>query len=165
MKIFVSKVTGETVEINADPSDTVENVYLKVNCDRVQGGLSDQRLVYAGQTLNDGRPLSDYNIKPGSTLFHLLVLRGGMMTIMVQMVSSGARNITVQVERNYTIKKFKQKICEKLPTKVPVDHLNLVFSTEQLRDDSKLISDYGFQNGSTVQLIIRLPGGNSTLAC
>lgn len=156
MQVFISKITGETVAIDTDPNDTVENVYWKIN-----SGIKiyDQRLIYAGQTLNYGRTLGDYNIQSGSTIIHLLLLRGGAITLMVQSVGSGAKTITVHVELTHTIGKLKELIRDKLEPKVAVAHQVLVFGPQQLSDNKKLISDYELRNGSTIQLIIRLPGG------
>ena len=158
MQVFINKITGETVAIDTDPSDTVENVYWKISSG-VKGDIYDQRLIYAGQTLSYGSTLGDYNIQPGSTIIHLLLLRGGAITLMVQSVGSGARTITVHLEPTDTIGRLKELIRDKLEPKVAVDHQVLLFGPQQLTDNKKLISDYELRHGSTIQLIIRLPGG------
>ena len=161
MQIFISKITGETVAVDADPSDTVENVYYRINSE-IKGDICDQRLIYAGQTLSYDHTLNDYNVHSGSTIIHLLLLRGGAITVMVQTVGSGAKIITVQVKLTDTILKLKQSIRDKLEPKVPVNNQRLVFGTQQLLDNNKLVSDYELKNGSTVQLIVRLPGGGAS---
>ena len=159
MQIFVSKITGETIAIDVDPGDTVRNVYSKINGCSIKGELYDQRLIFAGQTLNDDRMLIDYNVKSGSTIFQSLVLRGGTMTIMVQLVGRGTRNITVQVESTDTIKRLKEKIHDRLP-QIPTDNIHLIFGVDRLEDNKAKISDYAFQHGSTLQLIVRMRGGS-----
>lgn len=157
MQIFVNKITGETVTVNVNPSDTVESVYWKINNYGVNAELHNQRLIYAGKILNNDHTLSDYNIKPGSTIFHSLALRGGAITLMVQLVGTGTRNITVIVEFTDTIANVKKKIHAKMPD-VPVGNQYLVFGTEQLNNNKK-VNDYPLQNGSTIHLMNRLPGG------
>ena len=163
MQIFISKVTGETVAVDADPSDTVENVYYRINSE-VKGDICDQRLIYAGQTLSYDRTLNDYNVQPGSTIIHLLLLRGGAITVMVKTVGRpdgrGVKNITVHVEPSDTIGKLKKLICDKI--EVPVDNQYLLFGTEQLTDNKKQINDYGLRHGSTVHLVFRVRGGGAS---
>lgn len=156
MQLFVRKITGGTVAINVDPRDAVKSIYLKINDCEVEGELPHQRLIYVGQILKNDHTLSDYNVKPGSTIFHSLILRGGAITLMVKLVSEGAKNITVQVEPTDTIRSLKKKIREKV--NVPVDNQHLIFATSPLDDDAK-ISDYELQNGSTIHLIVRMVGG------
>nr|ALD61631.1 polyubiquitin [Cichorium intybus] len=152
MQIFVKTPLGKTIKLAVESSETINNVKTKIL--GIEGIPRDQqRLLFDGKHVGDVKTLRDYNIINKSTLDVVWILVGGFNWVFVKTLTG--KIIKLRWGFFASIDDLKAQIQE--IEGIPPHHQRLFIASKNL-DDGVTLADYKIQQGSTLDLFLRLGG-------
>ena len=143
---ILSLVTGKTITLEVDLSDTIRNVKYMIQ-DKEGIPPDQQRLMFASETIKDDYILHHYGIQQESVVD--LVILGESVEIFIRTLTG--KLISLTVHSLVTVENVKYMIQDKRG--ISPNQQALMFAGEILKDEHKLLL-YGIQGESVIDLVI-----------
>ena len=152
MQIFVKLLTGKTITLDVEPSDTIESVKIKIR-DKEGIQLSEQRLIYQHiPLLDDDKTLADYKIKKECNLY-----------LKMRRWAGACYYIIYDGDKKLKIRDYPIWLCNTLWLKETIQKelgiepkFQLLKVDGKIMEDNKSLKSYGVQDGKEVELSLRV---------
>ena len=148
MQIFVKLLTGKTITLDVEPSDTIENVKAEIQ-DREGFSPDEQRLIYLNKLLEDDKTLADYKIKKYCDLYLKMRRWAGACYYIIY---DGDKKLKIEGYCSCTIF-LKKKIQKELGIEPKFQLLKV---DGKIMEDGESLEDCGVKEGKEIELSIEI---------
>ncbi|EKX35567.1 hypothetical protein GUITHDRAFT_47044, partial [Guillardia theta CCMP2712] len=139
MKLYVQTITGKTFAVDLDGSDTIETLREKV-AEQSNIATAQQKLMYQGIVLADGRTLKDYYIQPSSTILtgddNMIGAMQGGDTLTFYVKTSKGDKIKFKLPSSTTVYDLKEKLAKSID--IPSIEQSLSYNGAPLANENTL---------------------------